>query len=98
VDLRLGIRRIGRPGIGTRVIRFRGMWLAGDGDIAVYLTPKPSLVFYRDPRFGTDGSYWVFRSLGDAATAKGEDGGPLFRGRLVDLVARRLGGHVPDGG
>lgn len=79
------------------MIRIQGLWLAADGDIAVYLTPRPSLVFYRDPRFGSDGCYWVFTSLRDAATARGEDGGPLFRGRLVDLVARRLAATDPRG-
>lgn len=92
MDLRLGIRRTGRPGVGTRIIRFQGTLLVADGDIEVYLTPERRLVFYRDPRFGTDGSFWVFTSLGDAAQARAADGGALFGVRLLAMVAGCLNG------
>lgn len=91
VDLRLGIRRADRPGVGTHVIRFQGRFLVSDGEISVYLTPKPALVFYRDPKYGSDGQYWVFPSLGSAAAATDVNGQPQFNRRILQLVAAGLG-------
>lgn len=90
MDLRLGIRRRDRSGVGTHVIRFRGLLLAAEGDLTVYLTPRRTLVFYQDRSAGTDGHYWLFDSLGDAAGATDRAGAPRFSPRLLDAVAERL--------
>lgn len=90
MDLRFALRRSERSGIGSRVIRFQGALLTADEEMAVYLTPKPGLVFYQDPKYGGDGRYWFFRSLAEAALEQAANGEPQFSHRLLQLVAEGL--------
>ena len=90
MDLRFALRQSGRPGIGSRIIRFQGALLTADGDMAVYVTPKPALVFYQDPRADGNGRYWVFDSLAEAALDRAPNGEAQFSARLLQLVAEGL--------
>lgn len=90
MDLRLGLRRAGACGVGTRIIRFQGSLVGAHGHMAVYVTPERRLVFYRRPGGGTDGDYWVFRSLAEAVSARDEEGRPLVSPELGTLLLGRL--------
>lgn len=74
MDLRFDVWRAGCFGVSRHVVRFRGSLLAADEDLAVYLTPTATLVFYAKPRHPGPGQCWHFANLEEAAAARHGDG------------------------